>query len=161
MNIEHRIYINAPVQQVFQLLDDGDALKLWMEDLLEMKYRDGGAGDSRLGVRFTQRFKEGGRVGEYAGEVIAYEPLRHLALRVGNRDFTLRIDYQLVADAGQTRLDYRAQMVAGNWFMRLTGKLFEGFTRRILHSQMWRLKTVAEACVVEPTAAVAAELLAA
>ena len=150
MNIEHRLYINAPVEEVFNLVYDEEQLKLWAEDVVETRYHADHDRTDPVGTTFTQFIQEGSRRAEYCGEIIAYDPLRHLSLTIGNRRFTMRVEYRFVAEAGQTRLDYQARMIAGTWLMRLTGSLFEGFTRRILYNQMWRLKAVAESSYVAP-----------
>ena len=144
MNIEHRLYINAPVEEVFNLVYDEEQLKLWAKDVVETRYHADHDRSNPVGATFTQFIQEGSRRAEYRGEIVAYDPLRYLGLTIGDRRFTMRVEYHFVAEAGQTRLDYQARMIAGTWLMRLTGSLFEGFTRRILYHQMWRLKAVAE-----------------
>ena len=145
MNIEYRLYIQAPVTEVFHLVYDKELQRLWMVNLVETRALASGDGGSAVGAKFCQTIQEGNRRVNYAGAVIAYDPLRHVGLTIGNGQFTMQVDYRFVADAEQTRLDYRAQMIQGTWFMRLTGKLFASFTRRILYHQMRRLKAVAEA----------------
>lgn len=159
MNIEYSLYVNAPVQDVFSLVDDKDNLKLWMDDVVETIYLENHQREAPIGRKFIQKIKEGRHTTAYSGEVVAYDRLRHLAVTLGNRQFTVRVDYRFIGDAGQTRLDYQARLIEGSWLMRLTGKLFASFTRKILLHQMWRLKAVAESMRV--TACPAAERLAA
>ena len=144
MNIEYSLYVNAPVQDVFSLVNDKDNLKLWMDDVVETTYLESPQREDPIGRKFIQKIKEGRNTNAYTGEIVAFDRFRHLAVTLGNRQFTVRVDYRFVGDAGQTRLDYQARLIEGSWLMRLTGKLFAGFTRRILLHQMWRLKAVAE-----------------
>jgi hypothetical protein len=76
--------------------------------------------------------------------VTAYEPPHHLGVRIGNTQFGMQVDYRFSEFSGGTRLDYAAEMIEGNWFARLTGKLFGWLTRRILNKQMQQLKALAE-----------------
>ncbi|HLS46874.1 MAG TPA: SRPBCC family protein [Gemmatimonadales bacterium] len=145
MNETYAMQIDAPVERVWELIDDRENLKRWMDGLEETTYPDGAVAGKEVGTRFVQRIREGGRVSEYQGVVTAYEPERHLGIRIGNRVFTMRVDYRLAPEAGGTRLDYSALMERGSAFVRIMSVLFGWFTRRILRRQMARLKAVAEA----------------
>lgn len=144
MQTTYQLDIEAPIGTVFEQIDDDEKLKLWMEGLEETSYPSGRDVQNPLGTKFVQKIREGGRVGEYEGEVIAYEKPTRLAIDIGNRQFTMRVDYRLSATPTGTRLDYSVETIKANWFVRLLSKLFSGFTRRLLDRQMKKLKELAE-----------------
>lgn len=145
MHITYQIDIAAPIDSVFALLDDDDQLMRWMDGLEGTTYPNGKDPANPVGVRFRQRIREGGRVTEYDGAVTAYAKPTHLGVRIGNRSFTMEVDYHLTAGDGATRLDYAAQMVEASRFARVMARLFGWLTRRILRKQMTKLKACAEA----------------
>jgi uncharacterized protein YndB with AHSA1/START domain len=144
MNCAYTLFINAPVAKVFSLVDEEKNLKRWMDGLEETIFPEGYERAKTVGTKFKQRIKEGRRVNEYDGEVIAYEKPYHLAILIGNKHFTVQVDYRFTADGLQTRLDYKSEMVRSNRFVRLMCKLFAGFTKRLLDKQMKKLKELAE-----------------
>ena len=144
MRTAYQLDIEAPIGTVFEQIDDDEKLKLWMEGLEETIYPSGCDRQNPLGTKFIQKIREGGRVGEYTGEVIAYEKPTRLAIDIGNRQFTVRVDYRLSPTPAGTRLDYSVETVKATWMVRLFSKLFSGFTRRLLDRQMKKLKELAE-----------------
>jgi uncharacterized protein YndB with AHSA1/START domain len=145
MNCTYTLHINAPIARVFSLVDEEKNLKKWLDGLEETIFPEGYEQSKGVGTKFKQRIKEGGRVNEYDGEVIAYEKPSHLGIVLGNKHFTVKVDYRFTADGDQTRLDYQSQLIRAGWFMRLMCKLFSGFSERILDKQMKKLKALAEA----------------
>jgi uncharacterized protein YndB with AHSA1/START domain len=144
MPITYQLDIVAPIGMVFEQIDDDEKLKLWMEGLEETIYPQGRDPHNPLGTCFIQKIREGGRVGEYTGEVIAYEKPTRLAIDIGNSQFTMRVDYRLSPTPVGTRLDYSVETIKATWLVRLLGKIFSGFTRRLLDRQMKKLKELAE-----------------
>jgi uncharacterized protein YndB with AHSA1/START domain len=144
MNCSYTLFIKAPVARAFSMVDDEKNLKRWMDGLEETIFPEGYERAKTVGTKFKQRIKEGGRVNEYDGEVIAYEKPHHLAILLGNKHFTVQVDYRFTADGLQTRLDYQSEMIRANRFVRLMCRLFAGFTKRLLDRQMKRLKELAE-----------------
>lgn len=145
MNETFSMVIAAPVERVWALIDDQDNLKRWMDGLEETTYPDGLDRSRPVGTRFVQRIREGGRVSEYQGVVTAYDRLNHLGIEIGNRAFTMAVEYRLTPVPGGTRLEYSAVMKRGGGFVRIMVVLFGWLTRKILRKQMARLKAIAEA----------------
>lgn len=145
MNETFSMVIAAPAERVWALIDDQENLKRWMDGLEETTYPDGIDRSRPVGTRFVQRIREGGRVSEYQGVVTAYDHLKHLGIEIGNRAFTMAVDYRLTPVPGGTRLDYSAAMQRGGGFVRIMVVLFGWLTRKILRKQMTKLKALAEA----------------
>lgn len=144
MRTFYRGEIDAPIERVFDLVERPDRRKQWMDGLEETTL----LADERaktVGAVFRQRVRDGRGVSEYAGEVTAYEHPRHLGIRIGNPSFVMQVDYRLTPIGPRTRLDYTTELVAGGALLRLVEQAFSWLTRRILHRQMRRLKTLAEA----------------
>lgn len=144
MNETFSMVVAAPVERVWALIDDPENLKRWMDGLEGTTYPDGLDRSRPVGTRFVQRIREGGRVSEYQGIVTAYDHLRHLGIEIGNRAFTMAVDYRLAPVPGGTCLDYAAVMKRGGAFVRVMTLLFGWVTRKILRKQMARLKALAE-----------------
>jgi hypothetical protein len=115
-----------------------------MDGLEETIYSSPPDSANPVGTKFKQRIREGGRVAEYDGEVTAYDKPHHLAVRIGNEQFTVHVDYRFASTNSGTRLTYSAELLFHSWFARIMGVLFSWFTRGILNKQMIRLKEVAE-----------------
>jgi uncharacterized protein YndB with AHSA1/START domain len=145
MNETFSMVIAAPAERVWALIDDQENLKRWMDGLEETTYPDGIDRSRPVGTRFVQRIREGGRVSEYQGVVTAYDRLKHLGIEIGNRAFTMAVDYRLTPVPDGTRLDYTAAMKRGGGFVRIMVVLFGWLTRKILRKQMTKLKALAEA----------------
>jgi uncharacterized protein YndB with AHSA1/START domain len=142
--LRHTLEIDAPIEQVFALLDDPQKIKLWMHGLEETVYKTKRNRQQPVGTRFTQRLKQGRRISEYDGEVTAYERPTHLALRISNDSFAFDVDYRLADLGGRTRLEYTATGADPKGLARPAGAFFALVTRRISAKQMRRLKAVAE-----------------
>jgi uncharacterized protein YndB with AHSA1/START domain len=145
MNETFSMVIAAPAERVWMLIDDQDNLKRWMDGLEETTYPDGLDRGKPIGTRFVQRIREGGRVAEYQGVVTAHDRLKHLGIEIGNRAFTMAVDYRLTPVPEGTRLDYSAMMKRAGGFVRVMTVLFGWLTRKILRKQMGKLKALAEA----------------
>jgi carbon monoxide dehydrogenase subunit G len=145
MTITYTQHIAAPIERVFAWVDDEEKLRAWMDGLEETIDPEGRGRERRVGTRFRQRIREGGRLVEYEGEVTAYEKPRHIGVRIGNAMFACEVDYRFAPEGQGTRLDYRAEFLYRHWLARVMGALFGWLTWRILKKQIAKLKAVAEA----------------
>ncbi|WP_408010556.1 SRPBCC family protein [Pseudalkalibacillus sp. A8] len=140
----YTIDIHAQRETVFDCINDNEKQKIWMEGLQETEYVGVYDAENPVGSHFKQKIKEGGRVVEYVGEVIAYDRPDSIAVKIGNQSFAVSVYYQLSETTNGTRLNYRAEMGTANTFTKIMGFLFGWLTKRILHKQMTRLKELAE-----------------
>jgi len=144
MAVTYSIEMNAPIERVFDYVEDTEKMKLWMDGLEETVYTSGRDPANPVGTKFKQRIREGGRVQEYDGEVLAYEKPKHLAVRIGNKYFHAVADYRFTPVAEGTRLDYACDVTCHSWFVKVMGFLFGWFMKRILRKHMTKLKDLAE-----------------
>jgi uncharacterized protein YndB with AHSA1/START domain len=135
--------IAAPPERVFGLLDDPVQMKRWMQGLEETTFtvRDP---DNPVGSRFRQRLREGDKVAEFDGEILAYETPVHLAMRIGDEHFSVEVDYRLTAVEGGTRLDYAARPTHRTLKSRFLDAVLRPLTAGLVKRQMDSLKRVAE-----------------
>ncbi len=146
--------IGAPIETVFELVDYGENLKLWMDGVEETTYTSEVDRDNPVGATFKQRIREGGRVSEYDGEWVAYARPNHIGVTIGSGSFQFQTDYRFSSTPSGTRLDYSADVVASTWWVRILSLLMNWFTKRILVKQMTKLKEVAESRAGEEAAEV-------
>jgi uncharacterized protein YndB with AHSA1/START domain len=144
MRMTYTQEIAAPIDRVFDLIQDPDKHKLWLKGVEETRYVEPYDPANPVGTKFKQSIREGGRVKVYDGEVTAFARPKHLGIRLFSPQFSVAVDYRLTPVAGGTRLDYGADFTSGSWFIRFLGRVLGFFTRGILRKQMHRLKAMAE-----------------
>jgi hypothetical protein len=132
-------------ERLWSFLDEGEKRKLWMKGVLEDV--ETSSGPRGTGSTFRMKIKEGGRVGVYDGEVVAYDPPRHLGVKLTGpafRDSAMFVHYRLADLGARTHLDYEASIETKGW-MKILGPLFVLFGRLQLKSFFRTLKALAEA----------------
>jgi uncharacterized protein YndB with AHSA1/START domain len=144
MAATYSVEIRAPIEKAFECVEDADKMKQWMDGLEESTYTSERDPANPVGTKFRMKIREGGRVQEYEGEVLAYEKPKHLAVSIGNKHFRAVADYRFTPTADGTRLDYRCDVTCHNFFVKVMAFLFGWFMKRILRKQMTKLKALAE-----------------
>ncbi len=144
LEITHHQEIVAPIEIVFSYLNDDEKMKLWMEGLESIDYPKGKKTEKRVGNKFIHTIKEGLNTQTYKGIITAYEPPSLLAVKLAHPAHRMEVTYELTAYGRKTELDYHCELVFPSLFHRLMGVSFSWFTKRILKSQMAKLKQLAE-----------------
>jgi hypothetical protein len=122
--------------------------KQWMKGLLENTPTS--QGPTRVGSTFRMKFKEGGKVSEYEGEITGYEKYRYLGIRMRGgamqNDTAMLVDYRLADLNGRTRLDYVCKREGPELglFLRMLTPVFAFFGKMQLKSFMRKLKSLVE-----------------
>jgi carbon monoxide dehydrogenase subunit G len=145
MRIAKTVEIACAPEQLWPFLDEPEKQKLWMKGLLESEHN----GPRGVGSTFRMKIQEGRKAAEYQGEVTAYDPPRHLAVRFGGgalKGMCMGVDYRLTPVDGRTRLDYVAGADASclPWGLRLLMPLVQLFGRLQLRGFLRTLKRLAE-----------------
>jgi hypothetical protein len=144
MRQTRRIRINAPVERVWNLIDDETKRPQWMPHVVATRFPDGKPKDNLKGTRFIQEMKEGEGVTAYEGEITEYQPGRMIAMMVRPQAFALHSVYHVEGDDDWTLLDYGCDVKPVTW----RGYLMVWWGRQLLNSildqQLGRLKRVAE-----------------
>ena len=144
MKHTYMMEIDAPPQKVFELIENPELNKLWMEGLEDTTFTSDNAGSTTVGTAFKQRIREGARLVEYEGVVTAYHKPEHLALQVGDANFTTHVEYRLTPLDHGTRLEYTAEGTVHTWYGQVMEALYSWFTKRIVDRHMTKLKQLAE-----------------
>jgi uncharacterized protein YndB with AHSA1/START domain len=144
MKSTYSTIIKAPVETVFEFIDDPEKTKLWIEELVSTEYPEGINRDQPVGTKFKQQLREGRKVITYDGEVTAYEKLKLLAVKLTGPDFQVSVSYRLTPVEAGTQLDYEADFNSDKWYFKLFSPLFKIFNNSILGKQMAKLTAVAE-----------------
>ncbi len=139
------IEIHAPMRKVFDLLNDAEKHKLWLDGLEETIREPGYDPKNPLGSKFRQKIREGRKVEVYDGEVTAFERPRHFGVRVHNDAFTAQVDYRLKSLKKVTRLDFTSEITFKSVAFRMLANLSRPIVGGILEKQMTKLKELAEA----------------
>lgn len=142
--ITYSMDINAPIERVFQFIDEEEKTKLWIEELVGNTYIGTFDPKNPVGAKFKQKLKEGGRIAEYDGEVLAYQKPNLLSIRLGNKMFSVDVTYRLSKIPNGTHIDYICKQTFHSLIARITGTLFSGFMNRVFRKQMTKLKEMAE-----------------
>lgn len=145
MGIQQSVEIRAPIEKVFELVDDPQKRKLWAEGMEDPAFTSDFDPNNPAGAKFKQRIKEGGRVVEYDGEITAYAKNQAIGIRMAGSQFAMELDYRFTATDDGTRVDHAGDVIYTSGFARLMGGLFGWFTGRIAAKQLRKLKELAEA----------------
>lgn len=145
MQYSYNQQIDAPIEKVFDFIYDEEKIKQWIPELISIEYDSTFNPEQPVGTVFVQRLKEGGRIQKYNGEVMAFKKNHLLELRLWNPGFTVTVIYKLEPiEKNATLFNYSCSAIFNNWFYRVMGKMFSGYMKRMLITQMEKLKSLAE-----------------
>jgi carbon monoxide dehydrogenase subunit G len=136
------VEIGADPSAVFAFISEPRERVQWVDELVEtVELSPPPLGP---GSTFTLRIREGGRIVDYAAEVLALERDRRYAVRMTRGSMVITVDHLLEPTAAGTRVEARVTTTSTSRLVRLAGSLAVGMTRGIIERQLQRLKTVAE-----------------
>ena len=146
MKIRHSVEINCPPEVIWTYLDDSEKIKQWMKGVVEdVPTSEGPTG---VGSTFRMSIKEGRKVHDFDGEILAYDVNRHMVVRLTGgclkEDMSMIVDYRLTQTGpGRTRLDYEGGgELTGLW--RLAAPIMAVFCKLQIKSFFRTLKSLAE-----------------
>lgn len=145
MNLSFENDIQASPEAVFDLVSDIEHLDRWMDGLQESEYLSEFDAADPVGARFHQRVKSMGRDIEYDGEILECERPTRFALRISNRQFTIKTEYHLSRNDSGTHLEYSSELAKASLKFRLLATAFSFLAEKTLAKQMKKLKALAEA----------------
>jgi uncharacterized protein YndB with AHSA1/START domain len=138
------IDINAPIRTVFDIINDSEKHKLWLDGLLETIHEEGYDPTNPLGSRFKQKIREGRKVEVYDGEVTAYKRPKHLGVRVFNAAFSAQVDYRLTSLKKKTHVVFTSEVTFKSVAFRMLAGFSGPMVRGMLEKQLSKLKELAE-----------------
>jgi uncharacterized protein YndB with AHSA1/START domain len=143
------IRIRATPESVFELLTDPVAAKSWVIGLVDIIPSSPGSLQV-VGGRFTETLREGSRLVEYDGEVLAYDRPRAYGVRMENAQFSINMHYSLEPVADGTVVHQAVDLNPRSSFVRFLLSVFRFLTRLMLNKQLNQLKRAAEQGVGTP-----------
>jgi uncharacterized protein YndB with AHSA1/START domain len=142
--------INAPPDQVWTWIDDGDKLKQWVSWMVDVKYQDpqktNGVGASRVLV--LKDANNGGALMQIVSRYSEYAPPNRMTVEVGDTEglFTGAETYRLTdLGNGRTRLEVRGHFHYSQWFANFMEPLITPQAEKKMAMDMAHLKALAEA----------------
>jgi hypothetical protein len=111
MLIRESLTIRAPIERIWDLLDDPAKRKLWTMQDAEVEYLTPVDPQNKLGLRYRLRLRTGDKLSEFTGEVTAWERPHHLAVRLQQQYIDWQYDYRLTATPDGTRFDYSQETI--------------------------------------------------
>jgi hypothetical protein len=110
-----RVEIRAGIEVVFDFLTDPQRMRAWAHDVDEVTYLSGTP--DKVGSTFRQWIREGGRMNEYLGEVLAYERPTGAKVRLSAERRAIEIEYRLTERPTHTILELRSHVVERTSFV--------------------------------------------
>ena len=93
-------------------LTESDKIVRWMKGVEEHRFAE--PPPHGRGAKFSMKIKEGGKLSDYAGELLDVEPRRRLRLKLvggcGPRPMAMEIEYRLSDLGRETQVDYACRM---------------------------------------------------
>ena len=137
--------IDASAATVFACVDQPDHIVGWVGGAIEHAYLTDRCLTSAVGQRFRQRLRQGKGVRTFHGEIIAWEPATHFALRIPAPAYTSEAHFHIASNGpGASRVDYSIEVALHSLTARLLGPLLRLPLGVFVRTQIDRLKRYAE-----------------
>lgn len=141
---EVSIFINRPIEQVFEYTVDGHNLHNWQSGFFEHELLT--EGPKRVGTRVREVRQVGPRRAEIQGEVTAFE----LNKRFGTKTLTkpyVTVNYTFESENGGTRIQYKFTLTPVG-FMRLMEPMIARGIKSDSQKDFEKLKNILESKTV-------------
>ena len=148
--ISRRTSILAPVEYVFDLIQQPESRKLWQKGLVKTVYTYVPDGDTRIGTRFVAHIREGGRVREYPGELIAFEPGFLISIRHASPQFTMESTYAVTSEQENSQVEFVTLVTFTSPLAKIMSPIARFSLGLIMGRQLSALKRVAEKTPNDP-----------
>jgi carbon monoxide dehydrogenase subunit G len=140
-SLQETIYIEAPLENVWELYDDPARLSSWAPNVLDVQVV--GGLPKRLGSRIAVTLKVGGIKQRVEEEVVRYEPPHVATQRGRSSGMTYDVSISLHREANGTWCSYTCAP-AYEGLMRLLAPIGDMVNRGMLRSALKSLKAAAE-----------------
>ncbi len=137
------IDINAPVEIVFEHLNDAEFAKKWIDGLDSMEVLT--EGGNRVGAKTKHVYKENGRTIEMLEETLIYEPDKKVKIHGKTDGFELTVQYELEAIPTGTRLHYETETNMTSLLMKLMSVIINHSSNNKVNEDLNRFKSLIEA----------------
>lgn len=141
---EVSIFINRPIEQVFEYTVDGYNLHNWQSGFFEHELLT--EGPKRVGTRVREVRQVGPRKAEIQAEVTAFELNKRFATKTSTKPY-VTVNYTFESENGGTRIDYKFTMVT-NGLMRLIEPMIARGIKSDSQKDLEKLKNILESKTV-------------
>jgi uncharacterized protein YndB with AHSA1/START domain len=145
MRLTARIDIDAPPEAVWRCIDEPALIVRWVEGAVEHRYIDARDPAHPLGQRFVQQLKQGSKVTEFTGTLIAFDRPRHFAFTIPSPAYSSEAHFRLTPlGAARTHVDYVIDVTLHTAVAKIAALLLRLPLSFFVPKQMRRLKALAE-----------------
>lgn len=148
---EATIEIAKPPSVVFGFIEDFSQAPMWLEGCVQLAQISAGPRGAGKALRYVHR--QGGRQGEMAGTIAAYEPGRRLALGFADSGFEIAVEVVITKADGRTFVHHSVEITPRSFMGRLMSPMLKGFNRKQVERNAARLKERVEALAATPAPA--------
>ena len=145
MRLTAAIDIDAPLETVWRCIDEPALIVRWVEGAIEHRYLDPRDPAQPVGQRFVQRLRQGKKVNEFTGTLVAFERPRHFAFAIPSPAYSSEAHFRLAGlDRSRTHVDYAIDVTLHSATAKVAGALLRLPLAFFVPKQMRRLKALAE-----------------
>ena len=143
---EVTIYVERPVDDVFEFVSDPEKMPLWVRNVAEAQYTDGA--QPRAGATYDLKYTYGRRVNDITMEVTEFNPPARYAFKTIKGPFPISVTYTLDPDGRGTRFSYFQDAQSDSYItdcmFALLGFVLKYPTRGLLRKNAERMKAAIE-----------------
>ena len=143
---ETTIYVDRPVDEVFEFVSDPANMSCWVEYVAEAGYPDGTR--PGVGATYEVKYTYGRRVSDLTMEVTEFEPPTRFGYMTVKGPYPIRATYTLAPEGRGTRFTYFQDAQSDSFITAcmfvMLGFLLKIPTRGLLRKNAQRMKTTIE-----------------
>ena len=144
MQVTHKIIIRAPIEAVFDWVENNEKVPQWMEGLESTEYTSERDPTHPVGTTFKQRMTEFGRTVEYAGVITQYQFPTLLSVTLSHHRFTLDVSYTMRVEDSGVSLRYQVNLVEADGMVGKLSKMMGWYLKKVASTQLQKIKELAE-----------------
>ncbi|WP_062351906.1 SRPBCC family protein [Bacillus kwashiorkori] len=143
-------YIDAPIDVVFQYVDEDEKIKLWNTMFVENIYEtETGKQESYIGVKFKSIQKIEKKTITIDCEIMEYEPPYKVVIHSHTKEGMNITRYTLLREHHGTKIVVEASIVPSNLFYKIMTKMFRWAGKIMFEEQFKNMKTYIETEVTD------------
>jgi uncharacterized protein YndB with AHSA1/START domain len=143
---EVTIYVERPVDDVFEFVSDPEKMPLWVRNVAEAQYTDGA--QPRAGATYDLKYTYGRRVNDITMEVTEFNPPARYAFKTIKGPYPISVTYTLDPDGRGTRFKYfqdaQSDSYITDFMFAWLGFVLKYPTRGLLRKNAERMKAAIE-----------------
>ncbi|WP_010095265.1 SRPBCC family protein [Ornithinibacillus scapharcae] len=136
-------FIDAPIEVVFDYVDDDEKIKLWNDYMIENIYENE-TKKNTPGSKFISVQQFGRKKISVEVELLEFEPPNKIIMVSDSKEGTSYTRYFLTREYDGTRLVMESSIIPKNTYYRILTKLFGGLGKYVYEEQIQALKDYVE-----------------